>query len=421
MVRFLPPKPDLDNLKKQAKAIHKAHAQRDPEACTVLRHAGRFHEASDEDILSAGVSLTEVQFALAMEYGFGSWPELRSVVLSNKPAADYSPNAESNALILPNPTGGIAHPDRFAAAFSMALSYLEAPADYETVSGDTGLAFILQADALHRPHGANVRNLDIGWWPLDEWGAVMRLDFLGKVSGVPMRQLTSVIEEYKTDPAQHYRKYHEAEVIACLKAGRPVIASVGDIVVVFGMDAGDPPLLVQLSCDPEPKLARGTHYPWLTVVLDEPGPSIDRKQADIAALEHAINLGRDEVDLSRLPGKSSGRRSWDLWARQLADEDLCGPHFYHANVVGHLRLHRRAAAPYLRTMSGRYSGPASRALQEAAEVYDSVVGLIGQADTSKEGLAIADGRDLLISLIHQIMPLEAKAQEQMAEAIKAMR
>lgn len=422
MVRFLPPEPNLDHLKNEAKALHKAHRRRDPEVCAVLRHVHRFLDASDDEILSADVPLTEVQFALALEYGFHSWPELRSVVIGLKPTAHYVADGEDNAMILPDPPGGINDPDRYAAAFSIALSYLEAPADYETVLGDTGLAFIFQADSLHRPYGADVKNLDIGWWPLDEWGVVTRLDFLGRASGVLVRKLPGVMEEYKADPARHYREHYEAEVVACLKAGRPVAATVGmEVAVVFGLDKGDPPLLVQTSCVAEPKLTRATHYPGSTFVLDVPGASMDRRHADVGAIDYAIRLGRDEVDLSHLPGKSSGRRSWELWASQLADQELCGPHFYHANVVRHLRLHRRSAASYLRTMSERHPEPASGALQKAAEVYDSVVNQLGQADTSKEQLATAAGRRRLISLMQEIMPLEATAQAQMAEAVTAIR
>lgn len=420
MPRFLPPEPNLEHLKNEAKAIHKAHRRRDLDVCAVLRHVGRFHGASDEEILSADVPLTEVQFALARDYGFGSWPELRSVVVGLKPAGDYVAEADDDAMVLPDPPGGIGHCNRQVAAFSMALSYLEAPADYETVAGDTGVAFILQADALHRPHGTDVRNLDIGWWPLDEWGVVMRLDFLGRASGVGVRRLPSVAREHKADAAQHYREHYEDEVAACLKAGRPVVALAGmDVGVVFGLDQGVPPLLMQTACAPEPKLIRATHYPWAAFVLDAPGAAIDRRQADLDALDYAVRLGRDEVDLSHLPGKSSGRRSWQLWAAQLADEDLCGPHFYHANVVGHLHLHRTAAAAYLRTMSGRCSGSASGALQKAAGVYDSVVARLGQVDTN--WVATADGREQFVSLIDQIMALEAEAQERMVDAIEAMR
>ena len=67
MVRFLPSQPDLDHLKNQAKALHKAHQQAKSEVCPVLRHLHRFADATDEEILSADVTLTEAQFALAME------------------------------------------------------------------------------------------------------------------------------------------------------------------------------------------------------------------------------------------------------------------------------------------------------------------------------------------------------------------
>jgi hypothetical protein len=239
---------------------------------------------------------------------------------------------------------------------------------------------------------------------------------------VPVRKLQSVTAEYRPDPPAHYRKYHEAEIAACLKAHRPVVVTAGaDVGVVFGLDGGTPPLLMQLSCDSERKLTRATHFPCSVFVLDSPGEPIARHQADIESLDYAVRLGRDEVDLSHLPGKSSGRGSWELWARQLADPDLCGPHFYHANVVWHLRENRKTAAAYLRTMSGHHSGPAANALQKAAKAYDSVVSQLSGADASKDRLATVDGREQLISLIHQLMLLETKGQEQMAEATAKMK
>jgi hypothetical protein len=224
MVRFLPPGPNHEHLKNEAKALHKAHRRRDPEVCAVLRHVHRFRDASDEEILSANVPLAEAQFALAQEYGFGSWQGLRQAVLGPKPVADYVPEAQGDAMILPNPLPGVGPGNRLAAACSMALSYVGVPADYKTVAGDLGTAFILQADALHKPFNANIKALDIGWWPLGPWGAALRLDFLSKVYGVPMRRLPTVVDEYKADPALHYRRYYEMEVIGSLRAGRPVVA-----------------------------------------------------------------------------------------------------------------------------------------------------------------------------------------------------
>jgi len=72
-------------------------------------------------------------------------------------------------------------------------------------------------------------------------------------------------------------------------------------------------------------------------------------------------------------------------------------------------------------MSERHSESARRPLQNAAEVYDSIVNQLEQMDTSKDQLATADGRQRLISLIRAITPLESEAQERMAEAANAIR
>jgi len=77
MTKPLPLNPSLEHLRKEAKALLKAHRNGARSCCEVLRHLRQSSGSTDEEILSAEVSLTEVQFALAMEYGFKSWPELR--------------------------------------------------------------------------------------------------------------------------------------------------------------------------------------------------------------------------------------------------------------------------------------------------------------------------------------------------------
>lgn len=80
MPRSLPARPDLELLRKQAKDILKAHRAGDPSCCEILRALRPFKDKSGADILSAKVSLQEVQFALAMEYGFKSWKHLKEQV-----------------------------------------------------------------------------------------------------------------------------------------------------------------------------------------------------------------------------------------------------------------------------------------------------------------------------------------------------
>jgi hypothetical protein len=423
MARFLPPDPSLDHLKNEAKALRKAHQSKDPAVCATLRRLHRFENATDEQILAAKLSLAEAQFALAMDYGFAGWAELRKTVLSLQPAADYRPEPQRDALLLPNPKPGTRDVNRFAAAFWMALSHLGIPADPAQVAGDSGLAFILQADSLEHPWGADRKELDIGYWPRDYWGAMLRLDFLGRACGVPMRALGCAGAEFRADSAAHYRKRYHSEVLRSLQAGRPLIAVAGgdDPHVVYGCDSGNPPLLGQWPCDPELNVDRMKEYPWEVIVLDEPGAPMDRRQADAEALEFGLRLGRDEVDLSNRPGKLSGRRAWELWLSQLEDPKLCGPHYYHNNVIIHLRQNRRAAAAYLHAMSQRYSGRAAEALASAAAGFDAVLEKLNQADTSRDTYNTDAGRQSLISVLRETMALDASCHERMVEALEFIR
>ena len=81
MSKQLPPKPNLEQLKKQAKDLRKAHQAGDAEAIARIReHLPRLSGASDEEIRQADVSLTEIQHVIAGEYEFRNWNWLHAVV-----------------------------------------------------------------------------------------------------------------------------------------------------------------------------------------------------------------------------------------------------------------------------------------------------------------------------------------------------
>ena len=82
MTKQLPPKPNLENLAKQAKNILKSHKNKDKAVCARLKALNRFAKASDTEILGADLNLADVQFVLAMEYGYKSWSEMKKEVLS---------------------------------------------------------------------------------------------------------------------------------------------------------------------------------------------------------------------------------------------------------------------------------------------------------------------------------------------------
>ena len=89
----LPPHPSLENLKKQAKSLHKAHRSGDPEAADRIKpHLPRLTDASAEEILQSDFSLQEAQLVVAREYGFPSWPKLVEAISR---AEDSPPPSES--------------------------------------------------------------------------------------------------------------------------------------------------------------------------------------------------------------------------------------------------------------------------------------------------------------------------------------
>jgi hypothetical protein len=418
MTRLLPKEPNLDHFKSEAKSILKAHRAGDVSICEVLRHLRRFTEASDEAILASVVKLAEVQFALALDYGFPSWAKLRSITPKPLPA-DYSPDAKPDAILLPDVPVGGKGPDGGTACLTMLLEYMGAAVDSVTVGGDSGKAFIFQADALHKPYGADSPNLDIGWWPLDGWGLEHRMSFLAEAHGVSSQSFQYSIDEYRENPQAYYQKYAAAGIRECLQAGRPVVSVDHDLHLIVGMDSGQPPLLGQLCCLSEVKVQRLGAYPWQWMIPEERREAMDRQWIDREALQYAVRIGRDEEDVSRYPGKSGGAKSWALWAEQLADETLAGHHYYSGNVVGHLKSHRNCAVQYLREMATRHGPTVAEPLVRAAGAYEAVLDVLRKMDTSAEAWDEV-GRHAIIALITPAVAHEAEAHKAMEQAASAM-
>jgi ankyrin repeat protein len=81
MSKPLPSRPNLEQLKNQAKDLRKSHQSGDPEAITRIRqNHPRWSRASDPEIRDAEFSLSHAQLVIAREYGFISWPKLKAHV-----------------------------------------------------------------------------------------------------------------------------------------------------------------------------------------------------------------------------------------------------------------------------------------------------------------------------------------------------
>jgi cytochrome c biogenesis protein CcmG, thiol:disulfide interchange protein DsbE len=76
----IPDNPNLRWLRNQAKRYLKAYRQKQELCVPVLKNLYRFAEMDEKRILADTLSLGEVQFALALQYGFKSWASLKQHV-----------------------------------------------------------------------------------------------------------------------------------------------------------------------------------------------------------------------------------------------------------------------------------------------------------------------------------------------------
>src|SRR5580698_1054272 len=73
------PKPNLENLKKQAKLILRWHRESHyPVAAQIRKHLPRFHNIPDSEILTASFKLSDAQELVAREQSFASWQALKT-------------------------------------------------------------------------------------------------------------------------------------------------------------------------------------------------------------------------------------------------------------------------------------------------------------------------------------------------------
>ena len=77
-VRRLPDNPNLEHLKHQAKDLLKEHAVHEVAAAQKIREFHpRFGQATDGEIFSSRLKLSDAQLIIAREHGFPSWPRLK--------------------------------------------------------------------------------------------------------------------------------------------------------------------------------------------------------------------------------------------------------------------------------------------------------------------------------------------------------
>lgn len=84
MSRTLNEQPNLDHLKHEAKRLLKDVRSSDPSAVALMRALNQYQTADDQTI-AAAATLLEAQLALARDYGFIGWLEMKAFVESRTP------------------------------------------------------------------------------------------------------------------------------------------------------------------------------------------------------------------------------------------------------------------------------------------------------------------------------------------------
>jgi len=323
----------------------------------------------------------------------------------------------------------------YARGLQIALGYLGHSVDYDTIMGDSGIAFIAQGEE----GSTNLRDgaVDVGWWPLDPFGMNARLNFLEQTVGRRLSYIPPDVDSYKADPAAHYAERFAPAVEESIAQGRPCLARAGCWFVVSGYDQGEPALLGNCTLVDVNELIRAFQQPTALLVLGESCDTMDREQADLAALRYAVALHSDQVlgasdarataewasalrDQDAV-GKQwrTGLKTFAAWAKCLRDTEHLGQAHWHSNVVRHLLLNRGSAVRYLKAMADRHPEDVATHLKNAAAEYEKVGATLREADTSGDALSSPAGREALAKLAEQIAALDSQAIQEIEKALAA--
>ncbi len=360
MTRPLPPQPNLDQLRHQAKDLLRRHGRGDASARECLRHLREFSDLSNQDLDQASLKLHQAQYALAMDYGFGSWDAMKKHVGSPSATEESRIETRDGATVL----RGLEHivigsdsgrQNSVLACLTAALQSQGVEITYTQLMGLSGGAFRLQYSGC--PSAAC---------------AQCGFDLVEQLAGV----LDVAIRSYGTDKhcasdAAHQRnRSRQAARVAVaesIQRGIPALWNSEECGLVVGHRGRDEWLVRKYSQqDSGYKSVSG--WPWGFLVL-RPGP------APRVSPEMYIDSLRLAVRLHQSPAiaeYASGRAAYDRWIRYLLRDDYAedptvtnwfGRALRNGSIYGTLFCARQLAEEYLR---------------DAAEV----LGKSGQADAA---------------------------------------
>lgn len=440
MSRTLPSNPNLRFLREEAKDLLKAQRRGDAGVCPTLRRLRRFEHGADADILGAELALHEVQFALALEYGFESWPKLKehveaatAGVAAGAPTAGTRPRPSGDPAVrlvlegVPK-VGYHIRMCPFPGSAEALLKYIGEPVPYDYIMGVTGAAF---RRTWNRDDGGNV---DLMYFGVEPHRRLFEaLGFSYRV--VPRRDREAMLSGVKTSIA----------------GGVPVIAFgiIGppEAGLVVGYDEGGDVLLGHSYFD-FANYGSARYYEqrdWFKamhdtsigmIVLGERRERPEPREVFVSSLEWAIDLERT-ARRPNLPDHVCGLAAYDGWARGLevdADyprddgEVLRTRGMVYGDQTAML-YERTDAAAFLRSMV-ETAPEAADELRAAAQLYAEVGKTAGLWPWSSydytsaevcQGLCDPQFRCDAARRIREAAKTETRAVEHLERAVAALR
>ena len=441
MAKQLPRSPRIEFIKKEAKTLLKQQKRRDPDCLRSLRNLERFTLASENEIYNDNLNLSQVQFAVALDYGFKSWIKLEDHIRNKAQFPDQDPQdligPISPQIIWTPPGKPLWHKgwmNGHIRGIELILNYLSIEVDYDTLMGDSGQAFIMQGE--EGSQNLIRGKVDIGWWPL-ELLSFARLNFVEDTTGIEIIDLIADIEEYKNHPQDLYENEFHTIILDCLSKNRPCIAARIDNAdfILTGCDDERYPLIGACTNSlPEEIIIdriKAPVPPYGLITFGEEKEKMERVEADKAALEFAIALHQDET-FSSYSNKYSlrhidrfqstwrtGKLSFKSWMNELADNNP-GDNYWHGNVKSFLINNRNSALRYLKKMNERHDNEVSSQIDEAIKYYRQVVEIAEFIDTSDQSFYTITGRTGIIERIEMILKTETSAIESLQEAVRLL-
>jgi hypothetical protein len=381
MSSTLPVSPSLEHLKNQAKALLKAQQASDPAVCPTLRRLNRFANVPDADILAAELSLAEVQYVLAMEYGFESWAQLKRHVESQAPLPRLQ-RGQGTAWIegLPPLAWGQGKDCTFLGGLEAALRVTDDPYSYADLMGFSGVAFRVRTRHDLCPSSA-VAELP------DEYAAIHRATGWNLPTEVQFGQ-------------QGWQPAVAQKIVASIDAGKPVLAynDYLDIGVVYGYEQGGAVLWYS-------DYQSGQSLPH-RVPAEKIGPLqsyIGRKDPAMPPLEQlrdslrlaVLNWGRGKHG-GGLPDREYfyGSAGYDLWIDILEEaaallpekrKEMMGERMHGHHIIFYWLIDaRRAAATFLRERADLLDGEGRAAMLRAADACNALANCMDQAQRQEK-------------------------------------